>query len=69
MNESYVLGDIVLVSRGQYTRFFEVIHLEGDDIWVTDGHIQTKKTHNDLELICRAENRKDKRVPNMKYFK
>lgn len=65
----YELGDIILISRGQRTRFFEVIKVESEFVWVSDGHVQITKMFKDVELICKAKDRKDKKVPVMKYFK
>lgn len=67
----YEIGDIVLVPRGQRTKFFEIIELLEEDgkVWVSDGHVQIRKEYEKLELICRAKDRKDKKVPVMKYFK
>jgi hypothetical protein len=65
----YNIGDIILVLRGQQTRFFEVIKIENEFVWVSDGHVQITKKIKDIELICKAEDRKDKKVPVMRYFK
>lgn len=65
---TYEVGDIVLVPRGQKTRFFEVINTEGNYFWITDGNVQIKKTSDEIELICKARNRKDDKVPNMKFI-
>lgn len=65
----FKLGDVVLVPRGQSSRLFEINKIEEGKIWVTNGHIQVTKTEDELELICGAENRKDKKIPNTKWFK
>lgn len=64
----YNLGDIVLVPRGQKTRFFEVIKVDDKIVWVSDGYIQTSKTFEEVELICQASDRKDNKVPVMRYW-
>lgn len=66
---AFSLGDIVFVARGQKTRFFEVIKREESFYWISDGHIQTKKTEDELELVCQAEDRQDETVPRLKYYK
>lgn len=68
LEEGYEVGDMVLVPSGQKTRFFEVLCVAEDEITVTDGYIQITKKPDELELICKATNRKDARVPNMPYW-
>lgn len=64
----YNIGDIVL-TNGQIGRFFEVINIEGDKFWISDGHVQTTRTSDRLKLVCKAENRQDEKVPLIKYWK
>jgi hypothetical protein len=66
-NQNFGVGDIVLVSRCQKTIFFEIIKVEENYAWVSDGWVQIKRTFNDIELICKAWNRRDKKVPFNKY--
>jgi len=67
----YEVGDIVLVPKGQKTRFFEVIRIEERQgyVWISDGYVQITKAFHDIELICKATERKDKKVPVMRYMK
>lgn len=65
---NFQVGDIVLVPRGQKTRFFEVIKNEENLVWVSDGYVQIRKSFNEIELICKAENRQDEKVPAMRYW-
>lgn len=64
----YELGDIVR-TNGTIGTFFEVIHIEGETIWISDGHVQTRRTADKLKLVCKAENRIDQKVPRIKYWK
>lgn len=63
----YNVGDIVLIPRGQKTNFFEVIKVEENLLWVCNGWIQIRKKPNEVELICKAEDRKDNKIPFNKY--
>lgn len=65
----YDIGDIVLVSKGQDTKFFQVIKVEEVYVWLTDGNIQIRKEFKDVELICKYINREDWQVPDINYFK
>ncbi|MGD6876933.1 hypothetical protein [Bacillus infantis] len=64
----YELGDIVR-TNGTIGTLFEVIHIEGETIWIADGHVQTRRTPVELKLVCKAENRIDQKVPRIKYWK
>ena len=64
----YGIGDIVL-TNGQIGKFFEVINIEGDTIWIADGHVQITRNSERLKLICKADNRQDDKVPLIKYWK
>lgn len=57
------LGDIVLVLRGQKTNFFEVIKIEDNYAWISNGWVQIRRKFDEIKLICKAENRQDEKVP------
>ena len=65
---NFNIGDIVLIPRGQKTLLFEVIYIEDDYVHVSNGHIQIRKSVEDLVLICKAEDRKDHKWPLTKYW-
>jgi hypothetical protein len=62
------LGDIVL-TNGQVGTLFEVIHIEDEKFWISDGHVQIPRTSERLKLVCKAENRMDEKVPLIKFWK
>lgn len=57
------IGDIVLISRGHKTNFFEVIKVEDTYMWISNGWVQIRRKFKEVELICKAENRQDKKIP------
>lgn len=63
------LGDMVLVAKGRQTIFYEIIKLEEGFAWISDGYVQITKPYTELTLICKAENRQDKKVPYKEYRK
>lgn len=65
----FKVGDMVLVSKGQKTIFFEVIQVQEETAWISNGWVQINRPFRDLELICQAEDRQDKRVPFNRYVK
>lgn len=64
----YDIGDIVL-TNGQIGTFFEIINIEGDKLWISDGHVQITRTSDRLKLVCKAENRQDEKVPKIKFWR
>lgn len=64
----YELGDIVR-TNGQIGTLFEIIHIEGDKIWISDGHVQISRTVDRLKLVCNADSRLDEQIPIIKYWK
>lgn len=68
MND-FGIGDMVLVVRGRKTNLYEVVEIQEDGVWISDGWVQITAEFEDMELICKAKDRQDKRVPYNKYFK
>lgn len=60
-------GDMVLVYKGRKTNFYEVIDIKGKYACISDGWVQITKHFDEMELLCKAEQRLDKKVPFIKF--
>jgi len=52
-------GDVVLVPRGQKTRLFEVLDINGDRVIITNDYVQISRNPEDIVMVCRKGNRED----------
>jgi hypothetical protein len=59
MNLEYGIGDMVLVPRGQKTRFFEVKDVTDTKVIIENGWVRIDKKFDEVVLICKKENRND----------
>jgi hypothetical protein len=59
MNLEYGIGDMVLVPRGQKTRFFEVKGVTDTKVIIENGWVRIDKNFDEVVLICKKENRND----------
>lgn len=67
-NHQFIVGDIVLLSRGYKTKFYEVIKIEDDYMWVSNGWVQATKKFDEVELICKVADRQDSKVPSIPFI-
>ena len=67
-DHQFNIGDIVLLPRGHRTVFHEVIKIEEEYMWVSDSNVQVTKKFNEVELICKAEDRHDSKVPRIPFI-
>lgn len=59
LNVIYQIGDLVLVSKGQKTKFFEVKEVHENKVTIENGWVQIEKTFDQVDLICKKEDRRD----------
>ncbi|PHE64152.1 hypothetical protein COF68_04705 [Bacillus toyonensis] len=59
---NYGVGDLVHVTRGQKTNFFEVVKVLDNELVVTNGWVEVTKEFSGVTLICSKENRQDQEL-------